>query len=277
MKRFALTIAAAASVFTLAVGEIQAIPPTVPTKPLPVPGPVWFPPQPPANPWRAFNGNTALVKVDTSQPGRPTKKTVATVNLKDSLNALFDSNVPDIKKTFLTKLGDKKLTGYRLYNTKVSIAPSSNAYLELAVFNSKSFALTYVVPGNQIDCRIDTGHWYAPDHSMRVRFFLELTITIDTSRGTGLTLKSANMRMTNVTVDIGSSHLFDSAAAATKAQAAFSAQNIDAARNVRGGIDLVNAKLRSYVTNPLVTSSYDSGASQLVLTLSQAPLGARAR
>ena len=146
MKRFALTIAAAASVFTLAVGEIQAIPPTVPTKPLPVPGPVWFPPQPPANPWRAFNGNTALVKVDTSQPGRPTKKTVATVNLKDSLNALFDSNVPDIKKTFLTKLGDKKLTGYRLYNTKVSIAPSSNAYLELAVFNSKSFALTYVGP-----------------------------------------------------------------------------------------------------------------------------------
>jgi hypothetical protein len=270
MKRFALLSAAVACVFGLAVHEAQAIPPGgLPLKPLPEGPKQPIPPK--VNPWKLFSGNTAVMVVDPFLPLSP-KKTVATLNLRSSLNSLFDANTADIRNTFLTKLADKKLTGYRLYNTKVSIGSSSNASLQLAVFNSKSFGLRYVVPGNQIDCRIDIP--WAPDHSMRVRFSLELTMILDTSRG-GVALASATMRMTNVKVDIGSSLLFDSAAQARKAQAAFSAQNIDARRNVQGGIALVNAKLQSYLSNPMVSVSYNSGASQLVLTLSPSRLVAK--
>ena len=240
------------------------------------------PPGPQPNPWFAFNGNTAINVVKDQPPAKPTTTTVKTLNLKDDMTILWNGMTTDLEKTFKDYLSDKKNTGgRRLYNIKVKVGKADDKAKMFLLVDDKNrrIGLGFQVPGTQVDFKADTGHWYEPDPSMTVKMDLLLTMYIDCNGGGPLALKSATMSFRNVHVDeniIGDvegffSELFGGKDPAVKAERAFESANPNITAKLSGAIKIINNVLTSFVSNPIVTPSYDGRGSRLVLTLSQRP------
>jgi hypothetical protein len=272
---------------SVAAMQSSALPPTGPVGPSGPTGPTG--PKPPphkGNPTVPFNGSTAINVEDTGPTGKPIVKTVQTLNLKDDMNLVWNSMTPELTKQFSAFLSDKKNTaGHRLYNINIKLAKAdARDKMFLQVDSEKKlFAITYIVPGNEVDFKADTGHWYEPDPSFSVKFDLVFTMHVD-CKGAGnngpLVLQSATLAFSNVkvdgnfiaTVEDWLADLFGGKDPAAAIQKAFSMTHPNITSKLNGAIATINNVLKSFVKNPTVTPSYDAKASRFVLTLVGKPV-----
>jgi hypothetical protein len=269
----------------VAAAQSSALPPKSGINPINPSDPPGLPKPPTPKPGAPvpFSGSTAINVEDTSS-GKPVIKTVKILNLKDDMNLLWNSMTPELSKQFKDFLSNSKNTaGHRLYNINVKMAKAdARDKMFLQVDSQKRvFAITYIIPGNEVDFKVDTGHWYEPDPSYSVKFDLVLTVHID-CKGAGtngpLVLSSATLSFSNVKVDgniIATiedwvAGLFGSNPEAA-IQKAFNMSHPNITSKLSGAIGTIDNVLRSILPNPVVTPSYDAKAARFVLTLAPRP------